>query len=243
MKETVNLPPKENVWVFIMAGQSNMAGRGQVEPGDTIPNERIFSINAAGKVIQAKEPLHFYEPTLTGLDCGLSFANTLLPHIPEHLSILLIPTAVGGSSVSQWLGDSVHRDVKLLTNFREKVAIGKKQGTIKGILWHQGESDAHEQDIPLYKERLTTLFRIFRSTVENETLPIIMGELGAFTENREETNRINQIMHDIAATDKQTGIIATGDLKDKGDHLHFNADGQRKMGQRYAKIYLEKFKY
>ena len=65
---------KENVWVFIMAGQSNMAGRGIVEPEDTVSNKRILSINKDGQIVIAKEPLHFYETERTGLDCGLSFA-------------------------------------------------------------------------------------------------------------------------------------------------------------------------
>ncbi len=59
---------KENIWVFIMAGQSNMAGRGIVEPEDTVPDKRILSINKDGQIIIAKEPLHFYEPERTGLD-------------------------------------------------------------------------------------------------------------------------------------------------------------------------------
>ena len=108
---------KENVWVFIMAGQSNMAGRGIVEPGDTVPDKRIMSINKEGHIILAKEPLHFYEPERTGLDCGLSFAKTLIKKIPDSISILMIPTAVGGSSIKQWLEDSLYRNVKLFSNF------------------------------------------------------------------------------------------------------------------------------
>src|SRR6186997_3148776 len=141
---------KENVWVFIMAGQSNMAGRGIVEPEDTVSDKRILSINKEGQIIIAKEPLHFYEPERTGLDCGLSFAKNLLNEIPDSVSILIIPTAVGGSSISQWLGDSVYRNVKLFSNFLSKLEIAKQNGIIKGILWHQGESDATEKDIPLY---------------------------------------------------------------------------------------------
>ena len=57
---------KENVWVFIMAGQSNMAGRGVVEPEDTVSDKRILSINKDGEIIIAKEPLHFYEAERTG---------------------------------------------------------------------------------------------------------------------------------------------------------------------------------
>jgi hypothetical protein len=113
------IPKKENVWVFLLAGQSNMAGRGLVEPEDTVVNKWILSIDADGKLVYAKEPLHFYEPTMTGLDCGVAFGRTLLKTLPPGVSVLIIPTAVGGSSIAQWLGDSIHRNVRLLTNFRE----------------------------------------------------------------------------------------------------------------------------
>jgi hypothetical protein len=117
-----SMTAKENVWVFILAGQSNMAGRGLVEAEDTIPNERVYTINNAGEIIPAREPLHWYEPLLTGLDCGLSFGKTLAPHLPDSVTILILPTAVGGSSISQWIGDSTYRNVKLLSNFNEKIA-------------------------------------------------------------------------------------------------------------------------
>ena len=58
-KETIYVkeyPKKENVWVFLMAGQSNMVGRAFVSPSDTIPNHRILSINSKNKLIEGKEP-------------------------------------------------------------------------------------------------------------------------------------------------------------------------------------------
>jgi hypothetical protein len=235
MSSSIN---KENVWVFIMAGQSNMAGRGIVEPEDTVSDKRILSINEDGQIIIAKEPLHFYEPDRTGLDCGLSFAKTLIPKIPDNVSLLIIPTAVGGSSIRQWLGDSVYRNVKLLSNFIRKVEIAKQNGIIKGILWHQGESDANEKDIPLHKERLHLLFSKFRDEVGNNELPVLLGELGTFSENPLNFNLINKAIHDYVAEDKSSRVISTKDLKDKGDNLHFNSKGQRTMGKRFAKAYL-----
>jgi len=230
---------KKNVWVFIMAGQSNMAGRGIVEAEDTVTNKRVLSINKDGQIIIAKEPLHFYEPERTGLDCGLSFAKTLITKIPKNVSILIIPTAVGGSSIRQWLGDSVYRNVKLFSNFLEKVSIAKQNGVIKGILWHQGESDANEKDIPLHKERLHLLFSKFRNAVGNNKLPVLLGELGSFSENAANFSLINKSIHEYAAEDKNSSVILTGDLKDKGDHLHFNSEGQRTMGKRFAETYLK----
>jgi hypothetical protein len=240
MSNSIN---KQNVWVFIMAGQSNMAGRGIVEPKDTVPNKRILSINKDGQIIIAKEPLHFYEPERAGLDCGLSFAKKLIKKIPDTVSILIIPTAVGGSSIRQWLGDSAYRSVKLLSNFLAKVEIAKQNGVIKGILWHQGESDANENDIPLHKQRLGLLFSRFRATVGDNELPVLLGELGSFSDNPANFNLINEAIHEYAAEDKNSCVISTKDLKDKGDHLHFNSKGQRTMGKRFAKAWLANFYY
>jgi hypothetical protein len=240
-EEMSNNINKENVWVFIMAGQSNMAGRGIVEPEDTVSDKRIFSINKDGQIIIAKEPLHFYEPERTGLDCGLSFAKTLISKIPDSISVLIIPTAVGGSSISQWLGDSVFRNVKLFSNFLSKIEIGKQNGIIKGILWHQGESDANKNNIPLHKQRLHLLFSKFRAEIGNNELPVLLGELGSFSNNPADFNLINKAIHDYVAEDKNSRVISTKDLKDKGDHLHFDSEGQRTMGKRFANAYLSMY--
>jgi len=236
-----SLPEKENLWVFIMAGQSNMAGRGQVEPQDTVATERVLSINKEGDITLAKEPLHFYEPELTGLDSGLSFGRELTRHLPESISVLILPTAVGGSSISQWLNDETFRDVRLLSNFREKMAIGKEVGQIRGILWHQGESDANPEDIPHYEERLEQLFNRFRQITVEAELPIVAGELGSFSTKPEEWEAINEQLRRYAEQDLHMTVVPTGDLKDKGDRVHFDSEGQRTLGKRYAEAWLNNF--
>lgn len=236
-----SIPAKQNVWVFILAGQSNMAGRGMVEPQDTVTNKRILTINNEGRVILAKEPLHFYEPNLTGLDCGLSFARRLLKDVPQNVSVLLIPTAVGGSAISQWLGDSVYRSVQLFSNFTSKVNDAKQLGIIKGILWHQGESDATEKNIPKYEERLTTLIIKFRLVAGNNNLPVLLGELGSFSKNKQQFSLINETLHRYASKNANAVVISTGDLQHKGDSLHFNSASQRELGKRFAEAYLQKY--
>lgn len=240
IQKVTKLPKKKETWVFIMAGQSNMAGRGQVEPQDTIPNDRLLTINANGELIVAKEPLHFYEPTLTGLDCGVAFGRTLLEKIPKNISILLIPTAVGGSAIQQWLGDSTYRNVKLLSNFKEKVEIGLHYGKIKGILWHQGESNTgNENSISLHTARISELFKTFRHITKNKNLPILLGELGSYSKNNTNWQLLNVSLRDYVKTDKNSSLIFTQDLKHKGDDIHFNSEGQRKIGERFAIEYLK----
>jgi hypothetical protein len=234
------IPEKENVWVFILAGQSNMAGRGKVEPNDTIPDYRILTINKERELILAKEPLHFYEPLMTGLDCGISFGKYLLKQIPDSVTVLILPTAVGGSSISQWINDSTFRNVTLLTNFKEQVEIGKKYGKIKGILWHQGESDATSQEtIEIYNKQLQKLFTLFRDSIGESELPIIVGELGSFSKKDDNWKAINSKIEEYIKTDPNSYLIRTNDLKDKGDRIHFDSKGQREIGKRFAKKYIK----
>ena len=231
------LPAKKNVWIFLMAGQSNMAGRGVVEPRDTLSDPRIVTINRNNELIIAKEPLHFYEPNLTGLDCGVSFARELIKHY-NTITVLLVPAAVGGSSSTQWLGDSLHRNIRLLSNFKARVEAVKKYGTIKGILWHQGEADTEPKLILGYEGRLQKIFSQLRSYCDDATLPIVIGELGSFSGNQANWDLINQSIHHYVSTDKQATVVDTHDLKPKDDKIHFNSEGQRIMGERMAKMFL-----
>mgnify|MGYP000025289992 FL=1 len=233
-----NVPNKENLWVFILAGQSNMAGRGLVEPQDTVPNNRVYTLNKQGNIILAKEPLHFYEPTMAGLDSGLSFGKALIKHIPDSISVLLIPTAVGGSSISQWLNDSIHREVKLFSNFKQKAELGMQYGTVKGILWHQGESDAKTKEAPLYQIKLSELFYQFRKIIGNQETTVVIGQLGSYSTNPL-WSKINDHIKYYVSTDPYSGMINTQDLKDKGDKVHFNSEAQRLMGERFANEFIK----
>ncbi len=234
------IPNKENVWVFILAGQSNMAGRGKVEPIDTIPDYRIFTINKKEELILAKEPLHFYEPTMTGLDCGLSFGKELIKYKPDRISVLIIPTAVGGSSISQWINDSTFRNVTLMTNFKEKIKVGQKYGTIKGVLWLQGENDAITQaTIKIYNNQLQKLFTRFREEINNSELPILIGQLGSFSKTDDKWQAINHKIEEYIKTDPNSYLIKTNDLKDKGDRVHFNSESQREIGKRFAERFIK----
>lgn len=235
------MPPPEKVWIFVMAGQSNMAGRGLVEPSDTLPDNRIFFVTPDLKWALAKEPLQLYQPALTGLGPGLAFARTLLEKVETDIYIGLIPCAVGGSSTENWLSDSVYNGVRLKSNLAEKLKWAMKYGTVKGIIWHQGESDATVEKIPLFRENTETLFEFFRSVAGNPDLPVIAGELGIFPgveKNRLEYLQINDILSSIAADDPNTGLVRSFGTLPKPDMVHFDGPSQRVMGRRYALAWL-----
>lgn len=228
-----------NIWIFMMAGQSNMAGRGAIESQDLITNERIITINRVNEWVIASEPLHFYEPSGAGLDCGMSFASEMLKHVPDSITIAMVPCAVGGSSIFQWLEDKEHRGVHLLSNFREKAQLAKQRGVIKGIIWHQGESNANPDDIPVYQDALLDLFSTFKAITQNDQLPIVMGELGRFSTPEEKASnfeKINAVIGKTAQENENLYVISSEGLNHKGDNLHFDSASQRELGRRYAEV-------
>lgn len=85
------------------------------------------------------------------------------------------------------------------------------------------------------------LFTRFRKAIGNDDLPILLGELGSFSKNKNGFELINKAIHNYSAQDANTAIISTGDLKHKGDSLHFNSKAQRTMGKRFAAAYVNKF--
>jgi len=185
----------------------------------------------------AKEPLHYYEPLRTGLDCGLSFGKKLSSLYGNDITIGLVPCAVGGSSIEQWLGDSTYRDVTLYSNLMKKAGIATQYGTIKGILWHQGESNSSGSSYKNFKQRLNSFFTKLRNDLGNKALPIYAGELGSFINRTTNpfVDSVNNNLHQLSRNDKNIHVIKTSDLTHRGDTLHFDSRSLRVMGERFAK--------
>jgi hypothetical protein len=226
---------KDSLLVYIMAGQSNMAGRGLIEPQDTVTDLRILTIDSAGELVIAKEPLHFYHPGFSGLDCGVSFAKDLLSYAPPGSKICLVPCAMSSTSVQEWLGDSSH-GVKLYTNMITRAQIAMQRGVLRGVLWHQGESNAEDSARAAnYDDDLGAFIQKIRKDVHVYGLPFFAATLADFCA-RPFKDQINAEIR--SASDKLTGlyVISTADLSCRPDNVHFDAAGQREMGRRFARV-------
>jgi hypothetical protein len=236
------LPAKENFYIFILAGQSNMAGRGFVQPQDTITSMQILTLDKNNEWVYAKEPLHYYEPTRTGLDCGLSFAKKLSSLYGKDITIGLVPSAVGGSSIEQWLGDSTYRGVTLYSNLLNKIKVAAQFGMVKGLLWHQGESNAtSESKHRNYDQKLQTFFTRVRNDVGVPDLPVYAGQLALFLPRKSNpfADSVNKDLWQLSSTMKNMYVINTLDLTCKSDTIHFDSRSQRIMGERFAKKVFE----
>jgi len=234
IEKVKEMPKKDKVWVYVMAGQSNMEGNGQIMPQDTISHPRLITINTKNEWVYLKEPINLNFPWYRKLDCGHSFGMSMLKKVPDDVSIAVISTAVGGSSVNHWLDDSEFRTMHLWSNITKMIAEAKKIGTIKGMIWHQGETDAKPKRLETYTEKLNTLFTKIRKECDNENMPIVVGELGDFGVDRPDWKAFNKILEKYSAENNNIEMIKTSDLDDMGDKVHFNNTSLRKMGKRYA---------
>ena len=172
---------KEKVHLFLLAGQSNMAGRGIIEPEDLIPHPRIFSLSQESTWIPAVDPIHYDKPKVAGVGLASTFARIMIEEDPEAV-IGLIPTACGGSPISTWTSGTFHAETNSYPydNAVQRMERALPDGVLKGILWHQGEGDSKETTSVVYEEKLKALFEDFRARFDAATVPLIIGQLGQY---------------------------------------------------------------
>ena len=137
--------------------------------------------------------------------------------------------------------DDTHREVKLLSNFSRRLQASLKYGILKGILWHQGEADAHSKtDCRSLPGKIwKTLFDKFRKITANDSLPLVVGKLGSFAVNQDSWDEINESIEAYGLSDEYCEVVETYDLEHKGDRIHFNAAAQRALGKTVRRNHVE----
>jgi len=226
------LPDKKDFQIFLLIGQSNMAGRGKpLEDQDKTAHPRVLLLNKDETWIPAVDPLHFDKPPIVGVGLGLTFAKTVADAQPEK-SIGLVPAAFGGSAISEWAKGTRHYNASIA---RAKVAL--KDGTLAGILWHQGESDSDPAKAAIYQEKLDQLVKDLRADLESPNVPFVVGTL-ADKAKGDGAPVINVALRTLADRVPNTGCAIAKDLTMSSDNIHFDAASYREFGRRYAAEWL-----
>ena len=225
--------------VFLLCGQSNMAGRGVLTRENRLSSDRVLKMDATGEWVPCEEPIHF-DIKAAGAGLGMSFARTLAD-ADRSVVVGLVPCAYSGSSISEW-----RRGKPLFTNAVARAKLAAKAGRLCGILWHQGEAESHDPDrARLYGKALASVATEFRDALGINTLPFIAGELGDYLAIRvQKTGKggywqtVNERIRDFAAHDPFAAFVPGDGLAAKPDLIHADTASQRTMGVRYAKAYL-----
>ena len=226
--------------LYLLAGQSNMAGRGTVEPEDRVAVGGIAMLDRSMAWVPAMDPVHFDKPT-AGVGPARAFAIAVRSKQAAR-DIGLVPTAVGGSPISSWEPGALDAATKThpYDDAIARAHVAMREGRFRAVLWHQGESDATPERSILYAQRLRTLITRFRDELGDPNLPFIIGQLGQFPRANWSAAkvRVDSAQRAIAASMPGVAFVVSDGLGQRGDSVHFDSPAARELGRRYAAAYL-----
>ena len=245
-------------YIFLCFGQSNMDGAGRIEEQDQTVDKR-FQVLAAldmPKLDRKKGNWYSAVPPLCRGTGGLSpadyFGRTMVANLPENIRVGVVNVSVPGCKIELFDKDNYQAYASTapswMTNIIkeyggnpyahlvEMAKVAQKDGVIKGILMHQGESNPNDQEWPkkvkgIYDNLVKDL------NLKAEEVPILAGE----TVNADQKGvcaGMNKIIAKLPATIPNSYVISSAGCTCNPDRLHFNAAGYREFGKRYAEKML-----
>lgn len=221
---------------FLMAGQSNMSGRGLLEEAELICDKRIKMLRN-GVWMPMTEPIQCDFPW-AGIGPAASFAAAWVKDHPEQ-EIGLIPCSHGGSTAEQWLPGAPLFEHAVL---QVRLAL-RGGGRLEGVLWHQGESDCTGAQMQLYCQKLQQIVNGFRRALDMPDAPFLIGALGdylkqsTYLECSSQYTVLNDLLKWFVLIEHDCYFVTAEGLGCNPDHLHFNAASQRVFGLRYYEAY------
>ena len=179
-----------------------------------------------------------------GKEVGRTFGRLLRAFAPDE-EVGLVPAAVGGTPIAAWLPGGVNPFDSANHPYGDAIArarAAQKNGEVVAVLWHQGEGDA-ARGTPDYESLLRQVIANFRRDLGlAETVPFVMGTLASFyggkhPETAAGAAAIETAFENIVATTPYVGLVNAFDLPDRGDQLHFSAEAQHSLGERYFRMW------
>jgi Carbohydrate esterase, sialic acid-specific acetylesterase len=230
---TVTPPDGEHFHIYLLMGQSNMAGRDRRQLEQQTTDPRVLAMTPEGQWQVARDPMHQQDGrTEPGAGPGIPFALGLLKTEAPTVTIGLVPCAVGGTPLKRWVkgGDLYARAL-------ERARLASRSGTLAGMIWLQGETDSDKQPwAERYETSLAGMIANLRQDLGQPELPVVVGQIGEFltVEKHPYVETVRTAIRQVAATVPHVGYADSAGLGDKGDKLHYSADAQSELGARFA---------
>jgi Carbohydrate esterase, sialic acid-specific acetylesterase len=246
-------------YIFLCFGQSNMEGNARIQPQDTVGVDPRFQVLEAvdcpdlkrikGNWYTAVPPLSRCKTGLTPADY---FGRTLVANLPKNVRVGIINVAVGGCKIELFDKDNYQSYVTKAPNWMtgminqydgnpyarlvELAKIAQKDGVIKGILLHQGESNPNDS---LWTKKVKLVYGNLLKDLhlKAKKVPLLAGE----TVNADQGGicaGMNKIIATLPQMIKNSYVISSAGCPDAADNLHFTAEGYRMLGKRYAEQML-----
>ena len=244
----------KNFYIFLCFGQSNMEGNAKIEPQDTIVDSRFQVMEAVDcpNLRRTKGIWYTAVPPLCRCQTGLTpadyFGRTMVANLPEKIRVGVINVSVAGCKIELFDKDSYQTYASTVASWMTNIIkeyggnpydrlvamakLAQKDGVIKGILLHQGESNTNDTLWP------SKVKRIYDNLINDLHLnpgavPLLVGEV-VNADQGGVCASMNAIIGKLPQTIPNSYVIPSDGCTDARDNLHFNAEGYRKFGKRYA---------
>jgi len=245
--------------IYLCFGQSNMEGQGTIEAQDRTVDSRFRILQAVNCSGQTAANWRTATPPLSRCNTGIgpadNFGRTMVASLPSHIRVGVVHVAVAGckielfdkhnyasyvnslSSNEQWMRNIINEyGGNPYARLVELAKIAQKDGVIKGILMHQGESNSGDNQWPgkvrgVYNNLLTDL------GLSASEVPLLAGQVvdagqGGLTAG------MNTTINALPNTIPTAHVISSSGCTAVSDRLHFTTAGYRLLGERYAQKML-----
>lgn len=252
-----------NFYIFICFGQSNMSGAAKAEAQDSTVNPRFQMMSAIDCPEKNREMGNWYDaiPPLGNCFEGISpadyFGRTLVENLPDSIKVGVINVAVGGCKIELFEKETYKTYINSAPDWMiswidsygnnpygrlvEMAKLAQKDGVIKGILLHQGESNPNDstwtQKVSGIYNNLTTDLNL-----KPKNTPLLAGELLS-AEFGGKCAGFNPFIAELPSKVENAHVISSKDCPGQPDGLHFTAEGYRILGKRYGKKMLSILKH
>ena len=226
--------------VFLLVGQSNMAGRATIESEDEGEIEGVDLWNIQEKKWEpAQAPFNRYSPhrkdiKMQRLNPGPTFAKAWRDAHPG-VKVGIVCAVRGGTTIEQWEKGRKEPwslyDTALAATRAALEADPKSR--LVGILWHQGEGNSGAPGA--YPAKLEQLVANWRADFGDPELPFVFGQVGSWNPDYA---AFNEMIVKQPAAISHTACVTTEGLTNM-DQAHFDSKSQRELGRRYAKAMRE----
>ena len=244
-----------NFYIFLCFGQSNMEGAAKPEAQDLVsPGPRFLLMPAVDFPDKGRKMGEWCEaiPPLCRPNTGLTpadwFGRTLVKSLPENIKVGVIHVAIGGIDIKGFLPDSIEKYRKTAPNwmkgmleaydnnpYERLVTLAKKaqkDGVIKGILMHQGETNTGD---PKWAGMVKQVYDNLCGDLQlkPEDVPLFAGNIvqaggkGVCIGCKKQIDELPNTLH-------TSQVISSDDCSNGPDRLHFDAAGYRELGCRYG---------
>lgn len=251
-----------NFHIYLCFGQSNMEGQGKIEAKDKVANSRFKMFQSLDCPNLEKTKGQWYDavPPLCQCYSGLSpadyFGKTMIANLPDSITIGVINVAVGGCDIrlfdkdlyqdyddtykEDWFTDKIKfYDGNPYKHLMDLAKQAQKDGVIKGILLHQGETNTDDVQWPQYVKKIYNDM-LADISMSAEEVPLLSGQLVSIEGSC--CGSMNAIINTLPEVIPTAHVISSEGCTAQ-DNAHFDAEGYRELGRRYAKQMLSLLGY